>query len=549
MMWNSFPRPGLLPGFLLVAFACSSGTVIAQTDDSVWINAGIRSAISAGENSYTIPAGVHRLATPIVLPEGVLNFTLRGAGSGETHLLATALMSEAIRLGVGGVEFMVYDDLARGAIDKPVAEGGKHLVLERGGPLLSTGDYVLWGDAVIRHKTVALDARYEGELVTVVSRRPGTRTLTLEQGVGREFRAGSKLSPVANLSRNVTVQGISFDGNGLAGAMVHAHLMRGLVLRDLKATRFDRGALEVYLCRDVVIEDCRVSFPSNTFDGRGYGYAINGSRFVQVRGSQAYETRHAVTVARGSTDVAIHNLYAEHTNAWWGGISLHGSDERRVTISDTTTTTIDFGNPSWLGGMATARVLNCTVNSLRYRPNAKDVGVRNSQIVTILFDDYDGLGNPSPVPEATSIHDLWFEDSTFRSHGLIIGNRHINIGRLAFRNCAFVGLKPNIQLFHFITAVGDVSFANCTFSLQGFYDPIVLSTGAAGSLKFTMSDCLVQSTESLRQAILVDGTYVGSLDIQKNMLLSDHPSAVFVQNNTDAPAVVTDNVVEAPPSG
>lgn len=516
--------------------------VSPTSDDSVWINQEIQNAIAQNRTSYTLPAGTYDLQNPIVIPPGTSNFSLYGGGSSRTVLRSSTGLDHAIVVGDFEVPYFQYKDYSYFSVpDIPSGVRSVRLASVNG---LTPGYYVLNDDYAIRHKYSGEYSRTRAELVRVLYVNTGTRTVVFDVSTGREYTENARLSALRTAAtENIRVQGMSFDGNGDNGATsdggLRARHVSGLTLVDFAVRNYAGHAIQIETCRNVVSSACGVYDATAIGPGQGYGVDLSSCRYVTVSDLMARNTRHAVQLDHGTSDVLIQRVVATSTLGWNGGIDMHGQDNRRITVRNCYAPNVNIAHEEWLGGASDISVEGGRIDFLLVGPNTVGLRVLNPNSKWIRFTQWDRQGNP--LPASSKIDHVTVQGGLFSYGGVHIDGNNFDVTSLSFVNTTFITMSPDRASVKLDSANGSLSFISCRFQTGSTETPIQVSTGtnSAKRLMLTMEKCRVISTQGLQYGAILTSPFRGRISFRDNIMTSTRSGARFLNNAASAPGVVS----------
>lgn len=485
----------------------------AQTDDSAWINQGIRAALQSRKTSYVLPARDLYLSSPITIPGGTRNFALRGSktGTGATKLIPLANMGHMIAIGYG------TNLNARTAYPlQNVADRARTVDLVEAAPL-ARGNYLL-SDAT----TLRGSQKIRFELVQARAYDAARKRLTLASTVGREFDHQPTIRNIDGLvSENIRVENITMDARGTGktvDGMVKAILVRGITYRYLNAYGFKTNGIVVELSTRATIERCVVDASAETTYGEGYGIQVNQTRYASVRYCEGNYNRHTVMICGGSTDVVVMRVTSRHSQLDRGTIDLHGSDERRVRIEYSTANLISLGNTHWGMGAKDVTLRGVTAPWLAIRPNVQRVLVQSSAFNRVY---YEWGGDPGLRPQdPVTIDDIRFVKTTFKATnwGSPFAQNNIKVGRISFLQCEF-----QTERFPAITSndgTASFTFTSCKFGVNTTNPFLVLDNpSGTGNYSIRVVGNQFTVTAGMQFAIDTKSTFIGTVTGDKNNIV------------------------------
>jgi hypothetical protein len=527
---------------------------LANTDDAPAINAAIASAIQAGVGMVELGPRTYQLRTPVVIPPGTRNFTLRGAGSNQTVFRTVEAMPAAIRIGASVFTHNNWGIANRPSVSvQPVGEGAAFLRVDAP---VTPGFYVLWDEYRVVNMFGDASSMNRAELVRVIAYRPAQGLVQLERPVGREYTVRPKLSDVQQpLSHNVEVSGIGLDGLSLGGTisqnLVQGYLTKGLTLRDVRGTNFLFSAISVVQCEDALIDQCHIADASAGAPGQGYGFNIVRSRFVRIENSSASRMRHGYVMHSGTMDVVVRDSMANRAD-----YDLHGFDERRITFSRCGGDVgMNVGNAAWLGGARTVLVEDCDLPGVLWvGPNVTHLRVQRSRIgssetahsVTVHAQAFGTKGTPAGGRPGQ----ILFDDCDIRGFNSLLRYSGAAMGteRITFARTRFLQTKPDWgTLLRLDNGAGRLAFDRCDFTMTSTYPPIV-AHGLIEGLHLSFADSRIFSPGSgAAMGIWLQSQFHGTLAVARNTFFTQRPNATFVRNDSPSQVLVTGpNTVSAP---
>ncbi len=360
-------------------------------DDSVWINAGINSAIASGDSEYDIPAGTYQLMNPIVVPGGLHNFTLRGAGSTQT-IITTPNNPNLAAAIVTGTDCELHNDwgltnVPNVSIVAPT-QGATTITLNAAYPVVVGGTYAIYDKWQVHPSTdPTVTVMNRAEIVHVTAYNSATGVVTLDQPLSRQYTASPMFADInRTVSSNITVSGFGFNGlsgSTGSGGLLNMYLTDGVTVSDISVTNYTYSGVIVQSSRSVSISGVTVTNALSQGPGNGYGVLVSRDRFVTVSNVTASNNRHAVIVHGGSTDVLVQN-----STSTGGTFDTHGMDERRIQFTNCQADTgFDAANQQWWAGDSNVTCTNCTFGAVNISPGASAIAINNSTLGTFSFSD------------------------------------------------------------------------------------------------------------------------------------------------------------------
>ncbi len=530
-----------LGSFLLLA-----GQTLAQTDDSVWINAQIQAAIQAGRNSYFLPAGVYNLEKQIVIPAGTKNFTLSGAGPEETLLRTpTVRIKQAIRVGIEGQNHSKWGlrNVPNTAVF-PVSEGSTTIRLDPSEPPIAPGIYYLHDESRVRHTDTVSTGYNHGELVRVTRYNGVSHSVSVQVPLGRDYDfAPVKLAYVEpQVCQNITVEGIGFDGLTAGGqgsyGLVYACLVEGLICRNVKVRNFFTGGIFTLWCNNTLVENADIADGVSGGAGEGYAIYFAQSRFATVRNTRAANCRHGFLVHTGTMDVLFDNCVGERAS-----FDTHGFDERRITFYRCTglSTGVDIGNAAWLAGGKDIKLIESRFDyAIKLYANT-----RGTEIIKCSFrqltvrSDANRVG---AIPTGGIVESAKIVDSELISGEWCLNSfRTINCGTITFQNCLLRNTNASWgRIIELTEGAGTLNFIGCRFVNDSTYVPIRVST--TQGLTLNIQNTTFRSQGGGQGAIQFLGTYNGRFSLMNNRFETTRsaqatPLARFLFNDANATGV------------
>jgi hypothetical protein len=533
-------------GAISLAILATCGGFSRAQDDSVWINAGIQTAIANGESSYTIPAGNYQLLNAIVIPPSVHNFTLQGAGSTLTHFTAsTADLAFPGYAIIAGQQVLLNNwgltNCEPGYAVNSVSSGATELTIANGTSPLVVGDYLVLLDsnAITTCVSPYQSQLNRAELAKVIA--VGIGTITLDKPAARNYTASPMVYRCSDLvSTGVAIEGMSFDGTVTGttiynNGIVNLDLTDEFTLSDLVVTNFDDRAIQTDVVRNGTVTNLNLSLGSDIDDpGDGYGLTFCRSRFVNVANSIATSTRHAFICTNGSTDIAFSNCTAVPLPSGVNDFNTHGFDEQRISYTNCTGN-FQFANPGWLGGAENITVANCSgPYQIYFGPNSSNCTVTNSSFPSVEFDThYGSTGSPNKGWASNII----FKGCNFiGQNGRIIVNNQANVA--SFYNCFFEQTDTSWGTNYTNSSglIGTMIFSGCEFvndSIRNWDYPFELEPGQYFEIK--VLNCSFYSKSGALAALDLEASPV-NLYVTGCSFYSLNPkqAPTFFANLTDA---------------
>lgn len=445
------------------------------------IPAAVADAIASGAHSYQLPDGSVPITAPIVIPAGTRDFTLLG-GRGTVLTTPSHFEHQAIRVGNQPVLSDNWWITGPSNIPcDPVPYGQAWVHASRSVPL---GYAVLWDDHRIVCAKGPNSSMNHAEIVRVTAYDPATGRATLDVKTGREYLGNVMLAPYDTATcvditvRNIAFDGATSDGSDTSEGLVMVGIADGVQILNCSAVNFRSDAIACTNSRNVVIASCNVKSASSGDAGSGYGFSIYRSRGVLVRGSNASGCRHGFIVHSGSMDVAIQSCTSPN------GFDLHGFDERRVIISDSSGDGLDLGNDAWLAPPSDVRVTRCSITG--------DIGIHGG--TRLLFTAcslgpvglYSVEAGTTPTvgdPASESIQDVTFQGCSIANGGTCVNDQGAQTyGIVCFAQCSFVSQSTVLDL-SYSGAVGTLQMTGCDFTTTSVDHIIQFHQLTGGSLQ------------------------------------------------------------------
>lgn len=499
-------------------------------DDSVWINEGIRTAISEHLPSYSVPAGTYSLANPIIVPQGTRNFALKGAGSGLTVLTVTdPNMTQAIQVGVQPVlsdNWMITGPSNLPAL--PVASGAGCVRLQTATPTLPLGYYVLWDDYRVVCAKGPNSVMNHAEIVKAVSYDPTTGAVKVDTPIGRDYSSNVRLCPFdAPMCANIQVSGFGFQGSTSDG-LLSVGVCDGATVTDMSVVGFRSDAIMTNTARNVLIDNVRVSLASDNDAGSGYGVSIYRSRFVTIEDSTATLCRHGFLMHSGSMDVTVANCTT--TN----GFDLHGFDERRVSIIGCSGDGGDIGNDAWLAGAQGVLIRGCQFSEqFGFHANVKNVRISDTTLGGIgVYSAEPGTTPTVGVPAGGMADGLLFERSTIAGTGytLFWENGATRMGTVTFNGCSFLNTSPAWGTCFDVGMIsGTVLLNGCNLSVASS-DHVVQIDNPGVGYSFQMQNCALSGYGGL--GVWIKSIFMGAASFTDNSYLGVGYPPVFLWDDS-----------------
>jgi hypothetical protein len=474
---------------LLTATVCSA----ASRDDSVWINTNIATALKSGQKSYLLPAGTYVLQHPIEIPNGAKNFTLRGAGSGETLLTSPSTQLQE-QIVVGSIPVLHDDWVLTNRTNYslfPIKEGAAYVNLATATTAVVPNHYyVIWDS----HVEWANNAKVtcvmnHAEIVKVVAVH-GTQ-LTLDAPASRAYDSTAKLCDVNSIMcQNIAITGIGFNGavtnsSNPAQSFVQAGLVDGMTVDNVEGTNFLYTALDFVNTRNVLVENATLSGAAAGGPGEGYGVTFSRCRYATASNCFANGLRHGFIFHAGTTDSSFVDC-----KSTGGGFDAHGMDDRRLTVTDCTSdNTLQFGNQAWGEGDADITVSGGSfAQGLNLCAYAENISVSGTALGGLnLWSELAGVTNPPPnqYPDNINLTNC----ALTAGHNVITDTDRI--GTFTFNNCSFEATNTawgNVMVIQAMS--GTMNFENCQFQLDSVRNgdiPFQISTPNNFQLNVTNS--------------------------------------------------------------
>lgn len=516
--------------FLLAASA------VALAADGARLNAEIRAAIAAGQPVYVCPPGRLDLSDQLPwIPPGTKNFTLRGHPAGTTFFVPTA-RNKIFEVGD------YIDNMGLQQVPIAPVKAGQGALLASA----AAGDYALVDDHVIRNRYGNGDTLNRGEIVRLdkISRRKG---MVIDGApAGRDYDVNPKLLVLGNkLSKNITIENIVFEGSGSQN-MLWIGLVDGLTLRNLEFKGYRQAACNLYFCRNVVIQDCRVGYAEPGV-GQGYGIVVARCRFVQILNSDLASPA-AVRVHSGTMDTLIQDCTL---NAGGDAVNSHGYDELRLTCRRLTGNgAITLGNDAWLAGGSGHLVEDCNLATMWVGPNVTNTTIRNSSFHpngtdsdsgSITFSTmYGGWVHPNAHPYGGRPSGIKVQNCSFTRARNPLQPSMWYDADVSFSNCTFTASATDWgNVFKLAGwAQGNLTLTNCTFFSLNAREMFDIATGASGGLNLKISGCQFRpQAPGSNVAIVLRNPFSGALPLANNTFYPTVPvsQATFILNESQLP--------------
>ena len=526
--------------FALLGATLLGASSALAADAAVWINKGIRDAIAQGKGEYVLPAGSFTLHTPIVIPDGTQNFSLRGQGSTVTTFRADALIGYAVLAGMQTIMWNNYpvNSMPTLAIGN-VASGSTtlHVPNTKG---LKVGDYLaLWDEGYVQHWQNGDAQRNHEEIVRIATLTPGSTAVGLDRPVTRDYVLSPKVTSVTGkIVTGLTVQGMGFDAsingsgnrnNGLLGLGVSDNVN----IADLNIQHFSTRALSMNWAENVTIDGVTIADGANAGNpGSAYGITICRSHNVTVKNCVSTDTRHGFVAHNGSTDVVFRNCQSLGDN---GNFDTHGLDERRISFIDCFGSgALNLGNAAYLGGGSDFVVQNSTFGgSVLLSANVKRVRAMDSAFPGVLVQSHYGT---TGLPTSGKSEDATFTNCRFDFTKSMLSEWG-DFGTLKFNNCTFV-TAPGVygMIFYSHAASGNIVLQSCNLvdQITSAQYPPIRADIASPNYSLTMNDCKVYSVASAWAAVWFTQGFQGKATFNRNTYYSNSTRASFCLNDVGA---------------
>lgn len=332
--------------------------------------------------------------------------------------------------------------------------------------------------------------RIYGELVHAIDLDEDL--LILDATTNRDYELVSdylKVYPVAQSVRtNLTIEGIHFIGfrqtvqDGSDGLFRNLWLPNGLFLahcdnltvRNLTVERFNAQGIYLLGCRDITLDNIKLTNLYQSPDVSGSGYAIQpnyvtssglaGRSPSTISNIEVSYVRYGVSVTRGTANLTVGPLTARVALPTGAAVDIHGGDCLNLTFTNILGANgIVLGNSAWRRGANNVDVLDSTVFSILPYTAIRNLTVtncyaQNCQITSVSGDNGNnsigtGYMNSTgadlgylPTAQFEDCTFAWFESNSFagkrsiRANPLVIGNgggTPQKVGELTFVNCIF----------------------------------------------------------------------------------------------------------------
>jgi hypothetical protein len=520
----------------LVSILVATVVANAFTADGARINGEIRAAIAAGQPVYVCPAGVLDFSDQQPwIPPGTSNFTVRGNPAGTTFFVPSA-RDKLFEVG-DYIDNMGLQQLALGTVP-----AGAKTILTTASP----GYYALVDDHAIRNRYGTGDTRNRGEIIRLDRGSRGKGMAINGAATGRTYNVNPKLLVLGNkLCRNIAIENITFEGSGSQN-MLSIGLVDGLKLTNLQFRGYRQGACNLYFCRNVVIDNCRVDYATPGV-GQGYGIIVARCRFVQILKSDLASPA-AVRVHSGTMDTLIQDCTL---NAGGDAVNTHGYDELRLTCRRLTGNgAITLGNDAWLAGGSGHLVEDCVLATMWVGPNVTNTTIRNSAFHP------NGTDSDSGSITFSTMYPVWIHPNANplggRPSGIKVENCTFNRARnplqasmwydadVSFSNCTFTASAADWgNVFKLAGwAQGSLTFSSCKFISYNAREMFDLATGASAGLNLQMNGCqFLPQAPASNVAMIVRNPFAGSMVMTNNTFYPTVPTsqALFMVNESSTP--------------
>lgn len=335
--------------------------------------------------------------------------------------------------------------------------------------------------------------RIYGELIHVID--IDGDLLILDANTSRDYDLVSnylKLYPVdQSIRTNLTIEGVHFVGFRqtvfdlsenrslnlwLPNGLFLAHC-DNLTVRNLTVERFNAQGIYLLGCRDITLDNIRLTNLYQSPDVSGSGYAIQpnyvtssglaGRSPSTISNIEVSYVRYGVSVTRGTANLTVGPLTARVALPTGAAVDIHGGDCLNLTFTNILGANgIVPGNSTWRRGANYVDVLDSTVFSIFPYTAIRNLTVsncyaQNCQITSVPGDNGNG-GVGAGYMNSTGANlgylpSAQFEDCTFAWYesNLFAGKRNIRANPLVIGNGGSTPQK-----------VGELTFVNCIFDRQ-----------------------------------------------------------------------------------
>ncbi len=524
---RSLSRISLYSSRLVTASGTQAQPLII-TDDAVWITQGIQDALTAGLPSYTVPAGTYNIQSPIIIPAGTQNFSLLGAGSGQTIL--TTPYGKLSHLITAGSLYNIYRNTSALKLSAGVKQGDASIVLPITTPIQIGKYYALQDDYTVSAGSLTTVVKPRFELVKFTSFSTISGRAALDKPSAREYNVNPVIYFADNyVSKNISISGFGMDGTivgtttDASDRLVYGVLIDNLALTDLKVQTFQSAGIEVDQCRNVHITNSIVNHSVDLGAGQGYGFILRHSRFVDVSNCSADGCRHGFILHSGTTDTTITSCVASGA---YSNFDLHGFDERRVTFTNCTSgNSINIGNDKWLAGAKNVTIQSCSLGGpLVLCPNANVITVTNSSLGGVRTSY---VNSPLSNPVSGFPNNVKFDTCTFSTDNNVFTNQPTTIGTISFNLCTFESTRTDFGTTFLISQFdkGSLIFSLCKFTVDSVRpgDVPFQITGGGLSAKINIKSCQFFSPAGALSAVSAIAPFAGSLTVTSNVFTTTGP--------------------------
>lgn len=408
--------------------------------------------------------------------------------------------------------------------------------------------------------------RIYGELIHVID--IDGDLLILDANTSRDYDLVSnflKLYPVdQSIRTNLTIEGIHFVGFRqtvfdlsenrslnlwLPNGLFLAHC-DNLTVRNLTVERFNAQGIYLLGCRDITLDNIKLTNLYQSPDVSGSGYAIQpnyvtssglaGRSPSTISNIEVSYVRYGVSVTRGTANLTVGPLTARVALPTGAAVDIHGGDCLNLTFTNILGANgIVPGNSTWRRGANNVDILDSTVFNLFPHTAIRNLTVtncyvQNCQITSVDGDNGNG-GAGTGYMNSTGANlgflpSAQFEDCTFawynsrsfatkiniRPIPLTIGSSSTTaqmIGKLNFINCRFDQQNTENDPAFFVTLSNkktsdarEINFETCQIiqraTVNAVAQNVFQTTGLSWEIAFTY-----KSTDFFK----VNGAYVSTV--------------------------------------
>ena len=242
-----------------------------------------------------------------------------------------------------------------------------------------------------------------GELVQVESVNTSTHKVTLRQAAGRSYASNTaggntilSTTPVDNTCTNIGIRGLRVRGvRDLAGdrgtiAWLNIGYVAGLSLQNCHGEQSWSTGTRIAYSRDVEVMQCSGSQAGGGSTGAGYALQIKQCSHIKVRDVWANDARYACMLEQGCTVFEVSGLAGQDLPT--AVFDIHGGNTYKGTVSNiagSATTTIQFGNQSWVRGCSDVTIRDSLFGKLSIQGEVSDLNVNDCDMSHVQLYGYE----------------------------------------------------------------------------------------------------------------------------------------------------------------